>query len=320
VKHFVTGGAGFIGSHLIDALLAHGDEVVCYDDLSAGKREFLRQHEGSDRFRLVVGDVLDVPATTAAMRGADQVWHAAADPDVRTSAQRAEQHIQLNVVATLRVLEAMRAADVRRVAFTSTSTVYGEAAEVPTPEDYAPMVPISLYGASKLSSETLLSAYAYTHGMQAVAFRFANIVGPRSTHGVTYDFYHKLRKDPKRLEILGDGSQHKSYCHVDDCVGGMLFVSDRFPERFDAINIGSDDAIDVFTLARTAIDAWSLKDVQLVTTGGVDGGRGWVGDVKRMMLSNAKLKALGWSPKMTSTDAIARTAEALAREYGPLVA
>ena len=318
MRSFVTGGAGFIGSHLVDALMARGDEVVVYDNLSNGKPAFLAQHEGDPRYRFVHADVLDTADVALAMKGCDVVWHVAADPDVRTSGLRAEVHVQQNVIATLRVLEAMRVSGVKRIAFTSTSTVYGEASVIPTPEDYAPLAPISLYGASKLGSESLISAFCHTFDLQGLSFRFANIVGARSTHGVTYDFYHKLKADPKRLEILGDGRQHKSYCHVSDCVSAMLHAAERFPARYDVFNIGSDDAIDVFELARTAIDAWGLKDVELVTTGGVEGGRGWKGDVKRMGLSNEKIKGLGWRPRHTSAGAVRETAKALEKEFGPL--
>ncbi len=311
----MTGGAGFIGSHLADALLARGDEVVVYDNLSAGKEAFLARHKGDPRYHFVHADVLDTADLALAMKGADVVWHVAADPDVRTSGLRAEVHVNQNVIATLRVLEAMRVAGVRRIAFTSTSTVYGEAKTIPTPEDYAPMEPISLYGASKLGSEALISAYCHTFDMQGLAFRFANIVGPRSTHGVTYDFYHKLKASPKRLEILGDGRQLKSYCHVDDCVSAMLFVESRPWPRFDVYNIGSDDAIDVFDLARVAAEVWGLKGVEMVATG-AKGSGGWKGDVRRMGLANEKIKKLGWAPRYTSASAIRATAEALAREMG----
>lgn len=316
-KHLVTGGAGFIGSHLVDALLARGEEVIVYDDLSGGKKAFLAHHESDPRYRFVQADVLDAADLALAMKGCQMVWHVAADPDVRTSGYRAGQHVQQNVVATLRVLEAMRVAEVRNIAFTSTSTVYGEAKTIPTPEDYAPLEPISLYGASKLGSEALISSFCHTFDLRGVSFRFANIVGPRSTHGVTYDFYHKLKKDPKRLEILGDGRQLKSYCHVDDCVAAMLHVHDRFPARYDVYNIGSDDAIDVFELARVAADAWGLQGVKLEATGAAGSG-GWKGDVRKMGLATEKIQALGWRPKRTSASAIRATAEALAKELGPL--
>jgi len=317
-KALVTGGAGFIGSHLVDALLARGDEVVVYDNLSGGNMAFLAQAKTQSGYSFVEADVLDLPDLMAAMKGCDIVYHVAADPDVRTSGHRAEQHVQQNVVATLRVLEAARVAGVGRIAFTSTSTVYGEATLIPTPEDYAPMQPISLYGASKLGSEALISAYCHTFDMQGVVFRFANIVGPRSTHGVTYDFYHKLKADPTRLEILGDGKQLKSYCHVSDCVSGMLYVVDHAKGEFSALNIGSDDAIDVIELAGVVADTLGLKDVQFATTGGVDGGRGWKGDVKRMGLANEGIKKLGWRPAFTSAQAIRDTTSALITEFGAL--
>jgi UDP-glucose 4-epimerase len=316
-RHLVRGGAGFIGSHLVDALLARGDEVVVYDNLSNGKPAFLSRHATDPRYRFVQADVLDAADLAPAMKGAQTVWHVAADPDVRTSGLRAEVHVQQNVVATLRVLEAMRIAGVRRIAFTSTSTVYGEARVIPTPEDYAPLEPISLYGASKLGSESLISAYCSTFDLQGVSFRFANVVGPRSTHGVTFDFYHKLKADPKRLEILGDGRQRKSYVHVDDTVSGMLHAVDRFPSRYDVYNLGSDDAMDVLELARVATEAWGLHGVELRATGPAGSG-GWKGDVLRMGLSNEKIKKLGWRPKHTSAGAIRATALALARDLGPL--
>lgn len=301
----------------MDALLAKGDEVVVYDDLSGGKREFLSRNETDPRYRFVQGDVLDAADLALAMKGAETVWHVAADPDVRTSGNRAGQHIQQNVVATLRVLEAMRVSGAKRIAFTSTSTVYGEAKTIPTPEDYAPLEPISLYGASKLGSEALISAFCHTFDLHGLSFRFANIVGPRSTHGVTFDFYHKLKKDPKRLEILGDGRQRKSYCHVDDCVSAMLHVAQRPWARYDVFNIGSVDAIDVFELARAAIDVWGLHDVKLEATGAAGTG-GWKGDVRTMGLSTRKIDALGWTPRHTSGSAIRATAAALVKELGPL--
>ena len=319
-RHLVTGAAGFIGSHLVDALLARGDTVVAYDDLSTGKRTTLEKHEGNGNFRFVQADVLDAADVALAAKGCDRAWHVAADPDVRTSGMRAEVHVQQNVIATLRVLEALRISGVKEILFTSTSTVYGEAKTIPTPEDYAPLHPISLYGASKLGSESLISSFCHTFEMRGISFRFANIVGPRSTHGVTYDFYHKLKKDPKRLEILGDGRQRKSYCHVDDCVGAMLYAAERMPEHYETYNIGSDDAIDVFELADVIADALGVRGVEYATTGGVQGGRGWVGDVKLMRLANDKIKSLGWTPKYTSAEAIRATAESLAREYGPVTA
>ncbi|MFA5861567.1 MAG: NAD-dependent epimerase/dehydratase family protein, partial [Candidatus Thermoplasmatota archaeon] len=303
MRHLVTGGAGFIGSHLVDALLKRGDEVVVYDNLSSGKQAFLAQHKGDARYHFVHADVLDTADLALAMKGADMVWHVAADPDVRTSGLRAEMHVQQNVIATLRVLEAMRVAGVKRIAFTSTSTVYGEATIIPTPEDYAPLEPISLYGASKLGSEALISAFCHTFDLQGIAFRFANIVGARSTHGVTYDFYNKLKTNPKSLDILGDGKQLKSYCHVEDCVSAMLHVVSSPWARYGAYNIGSDDAIDVLELARVAAHEWGLPQVGLKTMGAAGTG-GWKGDVRKMGLATTKIKKLGWAPKFTSAEAI----------------
>lgn len=310
---FVTGGAGFIGSHLVDALLARGSKVTAFDDLSTGSRAFLASALASPAFTLVEGDHLDRAKLAEAMRGHDLVFHLSADPDVRTSGNRAEKHLEQNVIATTRVLEAMRDAGVLRIGFTSTSTVYGEARTIPTPEDYAPLEPISLYGASKLASEAVIGAFCHSFGFRGVAYRFANVVGPRSNHGVTFDFYHKLKRDAKRLEILGDGRQSKSYCHVADVVEAMLLAWERplSEAPFEAVNVGSEDAIDVTSLAREVVTALGLADVEFAYTGGVDGGRGWKGDVKTMRLSVEKMKRASWRPRYGSAASIRATAEAL---------
>ena len=224
MKAIVTGGAGFIGSHLVDALVARGDEVVVIDSLATGTTANIDGHLASGAVTLVQADLLD-DGWQDAFAGCRRVYHVAADPDVRASAGAAYHMYRQKVDATVRVLEAMREHGVKEFAFTSTSTVYGEAAVIPTPEDYSPMVPISIYGATKLADEAMISAYAATYGMTAWVFRFANIIGERSNHGVIWDFVHKLRDRPDRLEILGDGRQVKSYLEVTACIEGMLASS-----------------------------------------------------------------------------------------------
>lgn len=310
-KVVVTGGAGFIGSHLVDALVERAASVVIFDNLSTGQRDFVQHVTRDGRVTLVEGDVLDRAAVERAIRGADAVFHLAADPEVRLSAERSREHLEQNVIATHTVLDAVRAADIPRIVFTSTSTVYGDAATIPTPEDYGPLVPISIYGASKLASEALVSSFAHTYSLSGLSFRFANVVGPRSNHGVTFDFVAKLRRDPKRLEILGDGKQLKSYVHVQDTVEAMLFAFEASNARYDAFNIGSEDAIDVFAIADVVAKAMGLSGVEYRPTGGVDGGRGWRGDVKVMRLAIDKLKKLGWSPRYRSAEAVRLTAESL---------
>lgn len=308
----VTGGAGFIGSHLVDHLLAAGARVTVIDDLSSGTEAHLVGARSNPRFLFVRGDVLDRRAMREALAGCDLVYHCAADPEVRITGEKTEQHLRANVTATHQVLEAMREARVARIVFTSTSTVYGEATEIPTPETYGPMTPISVYGASKLASESLISAYCATFDLQGVSLRFANVAGARSNHGVTFDFVRKLRENPKRLEILGDGRQAKSYVHIDDTVRGILAAETASRgRRYEVFNIGSGDMIDVLTVARVVAETMGLKDVEFAPTGGVDGGRGWKGDVRTMRLSADKLRATGWAPRMGSTETIRATASAL---------
>lgn len=304
-RAFVTGGAGFIGSHLAGALVDRGVEVVVYDNLSSGDLAFL---EGVE-CEFVEADLLDVPALEAAIEGADLVVHSAADPDVRVGAEDANRHFEQNVQATQNTLEAARKEDVETFLFMSTSTVYGEAKALPTPEDYGPMKPISTYGASKLAADALISGHAHTFDFDAVSFRFANILGPRLTHGVVYDFTHKLLEDPTRLEILGDGSQEKSYCHIEDMVRAVFTVLDwEGRDRFETVNVGTDSWTSVTRIADLVCEAMGLEDVAYEYTGGVEGGRGWKGDVKKMRLAMDTLNRLGWEAKRSSDEAVRLTA------------
>jgi UDP-glucose 4-epimerase len=299
----VTGGAGFIGSHAVEALAAAGAKVTVLDDLSSGKRDFLRAVEG--RVRFVQGDAGDPAVLDKVLPGIDSVWHLAANPEVRTGATDPAGHYEKNVAVTFRLLEAMRRHRVLHLAFTSTSTVYGRADRLPTPEDYGPLLPISVYGACKLACEALVAAYAGTFALDAVLFRFANVVGPRSTHGVSYDFVHKLRRDPGRLEILGDGRQTKSYVSVADTVSGMMHAVRHAPPGVHPYNIGSLDAIPVTRIADLVSEAMGLQPAYAFA-GGTRDGAGWTGDVKTMALDVAALRALGpgWTPRHSSEDAV----------------
>jgi UDP-glucose 4-epimerase len=306
----VTGGAGFIGSFAVEALVAAGAKVTVLDDLSAGKRDFLRAVEG--RFTFVEGDAGDPKVLDRHLPGTDSVWHLAANPEVRTGATDPSGHYEQNVAATFRLLEAMRRHGVRHLVFTSTSTVYGRATVMPTPEDYGPLLPISVYGACKLACEALIAAYAGTFSFDALLFRFANVVGPRSTHGVTYDFVHKLRRDPARLEILGDGRATKSYVSVADTVAGMMHAVRHAPPGAQAFNVGSLDAIPVTRIAEIVAEAMAIQP-KLAFTGGAKDGAGWVGDVKAMSLDVTRLMQLdaGWKPHHSSEDAIRLAAQDL---------
>jgi UDP-glucose 4-epimerase len=305
----VTGGAGFIGSHLVEALLAE-NEVTVLDNFSSGKREFLAPHHNNPNFHQIEADLLLPGALEKALTGVDMVFHLAANPDVKLGAENTRVHLEQNLLATYNLLEAMRKMRVNCIAFTSTSTIYGEATTVPTPEDYGPLLPISLYGASKLACEALISSYCHTFEMQSWIYRFANIVGERGTHGVLVDFIRKLRENPKELEILGSGKQKKSYLEVEDCVQAMLHCVQHSDGQINVFNIGSEDSVDVTEIADIVAQQMGLNDVQYCYTGGVDG-RGWKGDVKVMQLSIKKIKMLGWTPQGGSAQAIETAVKAL---------
>ncbi|MFQ5884587.1 MAG: NAD-dependent epimerase/dehydratase family protein [Thermoplasmata archaeon] len=312
----LTGGAGFIGSNLADKLIEMGKEVVCVDNFSSGKMEYIDHLMSNPKFSLVRADLLTEDVSDV-MKGCECVFHLAANPDVRLGAEDTKVHLDQNVAVTHNVLEAMRSPEVEGIIFTSTSTVYGEASAIPTPEEYGPLEPISLYGSSKLACEALISAYCHTFGMKAVSFRFANVVGPRSTHGVTYDFVRKLKKDPKMLQILGkEPGTQKSYCHVEDCISGMITGWESLEGAYDVFNIGSDDYIFVKQIADIVCEEMGLEKVEYSWTGGVDDGRGWKGDVRTMLLSNDKLKGKGWAPRFDSEGTIRDAARYIISEIG----
>lgn len=311
-KILVTGGAGFIGSHLVDCLTEKENRITVFDNLSSGKIGFIENHLENPDFILIKGDLLDHKAIERACKDIDLVFHVAANPDVRLGASDTKIHFDQNILATYNLLEAMRKNSVKKVAFTSTSTIYGEAHIMPTPENYGPLLPISLYGASKLACEALITSYSHTFDMQAWIFRFANIVGPRSTHGITVDFIRKLQENPIQLEILGDGKQEKSYLHVSECVDAILFAIEKSKEDVNIFNIGSEDTISATGIGRAIVEEMKLSEVKFIYTGG---SRGWKGDVPRMRLDIEKLKDIGWKPAYTSERSVRETARTLLEEY-----
>lgn len=311
MKALVTGGAGFIGSHLVDYLINEGKTVRVIDNLSSGSLDHLERWSDDPRMELFEVDLLDKDALDGAIKGCDEVYHLAANPEVNAKNASPEDHFRQNIEATFNLLEAMRRnGEQKFIAFTSSSTVYGEAENIPTMEDYGPLVPISLYGASKLACEALLTAYASMYGFRAIIYRLANVVGPRSNHGVIYDFVHKLRVSPNELEVLGDGSQSKSYLYVDDCINGIVKGIER-GNQVDIYNIGSWDRTNVLEIAETVKDEMGLGGAKIRLTGGVDGGRGWKGDVKIMQLDMDELKSVGWTPKYGSAEAVRLTARSV---------
>lgn len=312
-KVMVTGGAGFIGSHLVEELLRRGDEVRVVDNLSGGRMEFLEGVLESPRVDFHRVDILDGEEMAELMRGVEVVYHLAANPEVRLGESDTWVHVEQNLLATRSVLEAMRATSTARtILFTSTSAVYGDAEVIPTPETYGPLFPISHYGASKLGAEALISSYSHYFGFRSLIFRFANCVGPRLTHGVIYDFVNKLRRNPEELEILGDGTQRKSYVHVKDCISAMLLAEERSSKEVDVFNIGTDDWVDVMRIAEIVVEVMGLEDVRFTFRKVTEDGRGWRGDVKFMRLDNTKIKSLGWRPALTSEEAVKETARYVA--------
>jgi UDP-glucose 4-epimerase len=300
MRNIVTGGAGFIGSHIVDFLVARGEEVVVIDALLAGDLRFISRHIDSGAVKFVRANLLD-SGWQDILKGSDRLWHIAADPDVRESAVKPDAQLNNTIIATHRVLEAVRILNIPEIVFTSTSTVYGQATVIPTPETYAPMEPVSVYGAAKLACEALISAYCHSFGIRGYIFRFANIIGPRSGHGVITDFMKKLRLNPRELEILGDGKQTKSYLEVTACVAAMAYVIDHAKEQVNIYNIGSEDWIDVKTIADILTREAGLTGVQYTYTGG---SRGWIGDVPKMQLAVDKLKALGYTPGIGSHESV----------------
>ncbi|RLE49822.1 MAG: UDP-glucose 4-epimerase [Candidatus Methanomethylicota archaeon] len=305
MRYLVTGGAGFIGSHLVDALMERGDSVVVVDDLSSGSLNNISKWLNAKEFKFIKQDLSKNEIDPKIMNECDIVLHLAANPEVRISSVSPDVHFKQNVLATFNVLESLRKhGGIKKLLFTSSSTVYGEAEKIPTPEDYSPMTPISVYGASKLACEALITAYANIYGFQAIIARLANVIGSRSRHGVIYDFIKKLRRDPKKLEILGDGTQSKSYFYITDCVEALLLLLEKASDRVSIYNVGSEDRVDAKTIAEVVVREMGLSDVKLHFTGGVHGGRGWAGDVKVMQLDISRIKRLGWRPKYTSYQAV----------------
>lgn len=302
-KAFVTGAAGFIGSTLVDRLLARGDAVVGWDNLSTGLVEFLQSARNSGRFRFVEGDTLDRAGMTAAMEGSDTVFHMAANADVRFGTEHPEKDLQQNTIATFNVLEAMRANGIRRIAFPSTGSVYGEHATIPTPEDAAFPVQTSLYAASKLAGEGMISAYCEGFGFEGWIFRFVSILGERYTHGHVFDFYKKLLANPNALDVLGDGTQRKSYLYVQDCIDAIFLAMEKARGKVHVLNLGQDSYIDV----KQSV-GWITKTLGLapeIRYGG--GARGWIGDNPFIFLDTARMRALGWRPKISIEDAVIKT-------------
>ncbi|MHA1428498.1 MAG: NAD-dependent epimerase/dehydratase family protein [Candidatus Helarchaeota archaeon] len=297
----VTGGAGFIGSWVIDRLVEENCTVTIIDDLSAGDLKNIEHHRNNENVDFVKADIRDEDILQKICSGKDTVFHYAADPNVKTSVLDPNNSYSINVHGTYLLLETMRRLDIPNIVFASSGgTLYGQVDVFPTPENI-PFRPISPYGATKAVAEVYLSAFAESYGMTAVSLRYANIFGVRSNHGVMFDFFHKLKQNPKELEILGDGKQTKSYLYISDCINASFTATNYIKNGYDAFNIGSDAWTTVNEIARIIVDEMGLKDVKFSYTGGQ---AGWKGDVFKMLLSIEKIKKIGWQPEISIEEGI----------------
>lgn len=300
----VTGGAGFIGSYIVDALISRGNMVFVLDNFSAGSMRNLALSKNKNNFHLIRSDLRNIQKHKSALKPIKVIFHMAAYPDVRTGFQNPEIAFKENIQNTYNLLEFARKSDVKKIIFASSSVVYGEPTIIPTPETYGPLLPISQYGSSKLACEALISSYCFNYGIKGSIIRIANVVGARSNHGVIWDFIHKLSNNPAKLQILGDGTQTKSYIHISDCVDGFLTCFNRNINDVDIFNLSNDDKINVLSIANIVCKNMRIKNTKFILEGGTKDGRGWVGDVKEMQLDSSKLKGLGWKINHSSKETV----------------
>ncbi|WFN36795.1 NAD-dependent epimerase/dehydratase family protein [Methanomicrobium antiquum] len=306
-KYFITGGAGFIGSNLVDRILSQGNDVIVYDNFSTGIPEYLDNAKKSSKFQLIKGDTLNKKSLTEAMIGCDFVFHLAANADVRFGTEHPSKDLEQNTIATFNVLEAMRENSIKNIAFSSTGSIYGESKVIPTPEDAPFPVQTSLYGASKLAGEGLIQAYAEGFGFQAWIFRFVSILGERYPHGHVFDFYKQLRKHPDYLDVLGDGHQKKSYLYVQDCIDAIFTAIEKSNDPVNIFNLGTDEYVEVNNSINWICSHLGLNP-EIRYTGGE---RGWIGDNPFIFLDCKKICSLGWKPKNTIQEGIIKTLDFL---------
>ena len=319
-RAFVTGGTGFIGSHVVERLLGEVYAVTAYDNLSSGSRDHIAAHLDNPRFTFVHGDILDPVSLVAAMAGHDVVWHLAANTDIRAGSRETDVDLRHCVIGTCNVLEAMRQNEIGELLFASSGVVYGDFDAPVLNESAGPLLPISLYGAGKLSGEAFVSAYCHLFGIRAWIFRFANVIGGQTNHGVVHDLVQKLLRAPdsRELEVLGDGRQRKPYLLVEECVDGMLFAHCEIPltaERpCDVFNLGTDTFLSVREIAEIVVEAVGRPGVTIRYTGGR---RGWPGDAPVILMGVEKLRAHGWTAGHTSAEAVRIAAHRLVAKHRP---
>jgi UDP-glucose 4-epimerase len=300
-KYFVTGGAGFIGSHLSERLIAEGNQVTVYDNLVSGSKDNIRQLIGKSGFQFVQDDMLNTPALINSMKGYDVVWHLGANTDIPTGNRVTDLDLKNCSTATRNVLEAMRSNNINKVLFSSSACVYGDAQPMALSETFGPLFPINLYGAGKLACEGLMSSYSHLFGINVWMFRFANVVGARMGHGVIHDFIEKLKKNPKELEILGDGKQEKPFFLVEDCISGMMSAFKNSSLQCDVFNLGTGTFTTVTRIGEIVCEEMQLENVKFKYTGGR---RGWPGDAPVVHFNGDKMKKIGWQASHSSDEAV----------------
>ncbi|MEM2963182.1 MAG: NAD-dependent epimerase/dehydratase family protein [Candidatus Anstonellales archaeon] len=310
MRIIVIGGAGFIGSEMAGFLIDKGHHVSVIDNLRTGKERYITE-AGKGKINFIYGDILNLQKVREAIREVDAVFHFAANADIRGGMENTFLDLEQNLIGTYNVLEAMRQEGVKKIVFASSSGIYGEPEKIPTPESYGPLFPTSLYGASKLGAEGYISAFCEAFGIQAWIFRLVNIVGARNSHGVIGDFIRKLRKNPHKLEILGNGKQQKSYLHVSDCISAIYFAFNKANNKINVFNLGNEDTISVKEVADIVCEEMGLKDVTYSYTGGE---RGWIGDAPTVLLSVEKLKQLGFKFSGNSASAVRRATREMLKE------
>lgn len=315
-RYFISGGAGFIGSHLAKAILNEESDayVVVFDNFSSGKTRHLKGEENNKKLKIIKGDIKSMASLLKAMKGADTVYHFASNPDIAMAVTRPDIDFWEGTYLTNNILEAMRMLKVKKILYASGSGVYGDAGKTEVSEDYPFKVPISTYGASKLSGEALISSYCYMFDMDGISFRFANVVGPHQTHGVGYDFVRKLIKNCKELAVLGDGKQSKSYIYITDVINAMRLLEKEHPKGFSCYNVSTLDYLKVKEIADIVVRVMGLKQVRCSYMGGK---RGWKGDVPIVRINSQKLRKMGWKNQYSSCEAMRKSIESILTENYP---
>ena len=310
----ITGGAGFIGSHLAEKLVNEGIETKVLDNFATGRKENFLECIDNQNFSFFNLDLGKLGKQEDYLENVEIVFHMAADPEVRTGYDKPEDSFNQNIVNTFNLLQRIKNSKVKKIVFASSSSVYGDAKVLPTKEEYGPLCPISHYGASKLACEAMVSSFCHNYNIRGIILRPANVIGSRGRHGLIWDLVHKLKNDKSRLEVLGDGKQTKSFIHISDAVKGILQSIKKHKDDVEIFNIGSEDSIEIINIAKAVCKNMKLPDIEIFTTGGIENGRGWKGDIKSAHLDISKLKNLGWHPKLSSLEAAELTSQEIIDE------